>query len=377
MKELKQIEKLVSEINDLIGIAIDSDGDALYITDPMNTMENRDVYLPIELTDNTMKVEYHDVYSPHNKTTDIYDFRPFLNDPVGLEDSEEYWRVTEALDDLKYLRRLIKKSIKQNNKPEVLDEAIDPDLRYDTNLPPAMWINDFKDLDYPYPGEDIESLYYKANDYIIESYDPDTKEYPIFNKGKSLVQLLPMKINNNILKASFFTDRLRTDEYNLKDEEEKEEAIHWLQYVIYVYENNTDSIIMDLREAELTESYDWDGEAEAFHARGGNDPQTWVDDYNISTSFQYEFTNPYDEEFKDALNEITGSTGENEFEFELEGLNVDGWEEADWKVFVWANETEDYKLFDLNIGSYNLSKEFKDFLDIEWENPDSELFVYS
>ena len=119
---IKAITKLVAEVNELIGRAIDSDGDPLEITDPSSTWPSGKYYEPVTFENNVLTIKGHDVYS-NKPEVDTYDINQAIQDP-----DSNYWQLTDSVDSLKYMRRKLKHAILRNSrKAPDIEEAAKPD----------------------------------------------------------------------------------------------------------------------------------------------------------------------------------------------------------------------------------------------------------
>jgi hypothetical protein len=107
---IKAITKLVAEVNELIGRAIDSDGDPLEITDPSSTWPSGKYYEPVTFENNVLTIKGHDVYS-NKPEVDTYDINQAIQDP-----DSNYWQLTDSVDSLKYMRRKLKHAILRNSR---------------------------------------------------------------------------------------------------------------------------------------------------------------------------------------------------------------------------------------------------------------------
>jgi hypothetical protein len=116
---IKAITKLVAEVNELIGRAIDSDGDPLEITDPSSTWPSGKYYEPVTFENNVLTIKGHDVYS-NKPEVDTYD----INQAIQDLDSN-YWQLTDSVDSLKYMRRKLKHAILRNSRkaPDIEEAA--------------------------------------------------------------------------------------------------------------------------------------------------------------------------------------------------------------------------------------------------------------
>jgi hypothetical protein len=111
-KKFSVIKKRVSEINELISKAIDTDGEKIEVLDPTSTWEEPMVYEPITFENNVLTISYLEPYN-RNKgmNTDTVDLNVYLEDI-----DENHFMLEDAKGDLAYVKRMYNRAIKKATK---------------------------------------------------------------------------------------------------------------------------------------------------------------------------------------------------------------------------------------------------------------------
>lgn len=111
---IKLVTKLTAEVNQLIKLAVDSDGDALDVVDPSSTWPTGTTYESVTFVNNVLTIKGTETYR-QEPDIDTYDINQTLQDP-----DEKFWQLSNAIDSLKWLKRGLKNAILRNSrrKPE-------------------------------------------------------------------------------------------------------------------------------------------------------------------------------------------------------------------------------------------------------------------